>query len=288
MGFDYTISGKEQGLTYIFLEQAKKQAGFDANQKIDWTKVMSVFDEIQKEEQAEGQSLFHGGTDKTRAGWGNSYQIWKGDRIQLSDEQMNRIYSAMGLDLSATTPTTASPLAAPPAQDQNPPAKGDDLSSTQIPLGIQFLLPYKSKAGQKIPNEDGTIYSYDENGYISEVLDEKGREIKSIIRRADGSVRSFIDQEYDDKGKVVRYINREPDGTITFYCDEEYDENGNETRFIMRKADGSILTYTDCIYDENGRVIREITRDSDGAISSYQDYKYDENGNKIEIDNEEE
>lgn len=69
MGFDYTISGKEQGLTYIFLEQAKKQAGFDANQKIDWTKVMSVFDEIQKEEQAEGQSLFHGGTDKTRAGW---------------------------------------------------------------------------------------------------------------------------------------------------------------------------------------------------------------------------
>lgn len=31
MGFDYTISGKEQGLTYIFLEQAKKQAGFDAN-----------------------------------------------------------------------------------------------------------------------------------------------------------------------------------------------------------------------------------------------------------------
>ena len=100
MGFDYTVSGKDKGLTYIFLEQAKKQAGFDSNQKIDWNKVMSVFDEIQKEEQAEGQKLFSGGTDKTRAGWGKSYVIRQGDKISLSDEQMNKIFSAMGLDLS--------------------------------------------------------------------------------------------------------------------------------------------------------------------------------------------
>lgn len=75
MGFDYTVSGKDKGLTYIFLEQAKKQAGFDGTKKIDWNAVMSVFDQIQKEEEAEGQSLFRGGTDKTRAGWGKSYQI---------------------------------------------------------------------------------------------------------------------------------------------------------------------------------------------------------------------
>lgn len=33
MGFDYTVSKDDLGLTYIFLEQAKKQAGFDGSKK---------------------------------------------------------------------------------------------------------------------------------------------------------------------------------------------------------------------------------------------------------------
>ena len=48
MGFDYTVSGNDKGLTYIFWEQAKKQAGFDGTKKIDWNAVMNVFDQIQK------------------------------------------------------------------------------------------------------------------------------------------------------------------------------------------------------------------------------------------------
>ena len=65
MAVDYTLSGKYKGLTYIFLEQAKKQAGFDGTKKLDWNAVMSVFEQIQKEEEAEVQNLFSGGTDKT-------------------------------------------------------------------------------------------------------------------------------------------------------------------------------------------------------------------------------
>ena len=130
MGFEYTVNGKDKGLTYIFLEQAKKQEGFNANKKINWQNVMSVFDEIQKEEASEGQRLFRGGTDKTRAGWGKSYVIQAGDKISLSEEQMNRIYGAMGLDLSKTKqqeqtsskpqavqtpPEQTTPVEAPPA-----------------------------------------------------------------------------------------------------------------------------------------------------------------------------
>ena len=47
MGFDYTVSKDDLGLTYIFLEQAKKQAGFDGSKKINCQNVMSVFDETQ-------------------------------------------------------------------------------------------------------------------------------------------------------------------------------------------------------------------------------------------------
>lgn len=120
MGFDYTVSKDDLGLTYIFLEQAKKQAGFDGSKKINWQNVMSVFDEIQKEEQAEGQRLFRGGTDKTRAGWGKSYAIQTGDKISLSDEQMNKIYSAMGLNLSK-----------PEQQEQNLPVQQEAAQNTQ-------------------------------------------------------------------------------------------------------------------------------------------------------------
>ena len=56
MGFDYTVSGKDKGLTYIFLEQAKKQAGFDSSKRIDWNSVMTVFDEIQQEESRKASS----------------------------------------------------------------------------------------------------------------------------------------------------------------------------------------------------------------------------------------
>ena len=106
MGFDYTVSGKDKGLTYIFLEQAKKQAGFDSSKRINWNSVMTVFDEIQQEEKQEGQQLFHGGTDKSRAGWRTSYIIKEGDKISLSENQMNRIYEAMGVELGGATQPT--------------------------------------------------------------------------------------------------------------------------------------------------------------------------------------
>ena len=52
MGFEYTVNGKDKGLSHIFLEAAKKKGGFNFAKKIDWNKVMSVFAQVQKEEQA--------------------------------------------------------------------------------------------------------------------------------------------------------------------------------------------------------------------------------------------
>lgn len=94
--FNHKVGKGEKGLSYIFLEQAKAQ-GFEGKD-VDWTKVMSVFDEIQTEEKAQNQSLFSGGTDKTKAGWGKSYKIKAGDKIELNETQMNRIYEAMGFN----------------------------------------------------------------------------------------------------------------------------------------------------------------------------------------------
>lgn len=299
MNFDYTVSCKDKGLTYIFLEQAKKQAGFDANKKINWQNVMSVFDEIQKEEQAEGQKLFRGGTDKTSAGWGKSYVIYAGDKISLSDEQMNKIYGAMGLDLSKITPsqpetpeTPAQPPAAAssdqiPKKDENPPSaqtppgKGADLSEASRPLDREFLVPHKQLAGKTVLREDGTSYTYDEKGYIKSVQNKNGNEICGDIHRsANGNV-DYKDYEYDTNGNCTRVICRSTDGAVFWYNDCEYDTDGKMIREIQRNSDGTVSPcFMDFEYDINGNNTRVIYYFSDdGQVSYYFDNEYDTNGN---------
>ena len=309
MGFDYTVGGNDKGLTYIFLEQAKKQAGFDGSKKINWNSVMSVFDEIQQEEAAEGQRLFRGGTDKTRAGWGKSYQIFAGDKIQLSDEQMNRIYSAMGVDLSKSTqqtpqateqtpppaqqtpptngasqtqpPTQQTPPATdpnPPATDPNPPV-ADPNPPAADPISSELNIRHTRLAEQSVMQEDGTTFVYDDNGYVHSVLDANGNETKCISRNADGSVHNSHEYEYDANGNVTKYIYRNPDGSVDEYVEYEYDANGNMTKYISRNAGGSVNYYIECEHDANGNETKDISRNPDGSVDYYNEYEYDANGN---------
>ncbi len=286
MGFDYTVSGTDKGLTYIFLEQAKKQAGFDSSKRINWNSVMTVFDEIQQEEKQEGQQLFHGGTDKSRAGWRTSYIIKEGDKISLSENQMNRIYEAMGVELGGATQPT------PPAADQNPPVQQTppapgaplpadaDLLLNKSPLDLNSLLPDYNKASKTVLNPDGTSSEYDEDGYLIREYDSAGNETREIWRSANGSVGWYNDYEYDSAGNKTRRIWRKPDGSVGCYNDYEYDSSGNKTRQIWRNPDGSVRWYTDYKYDLAGNLTREIERNSDGSVKCYEDYEYDSAGNQ--------
>lgn len=96
-GYKYTVKDGDKGLTYLFLDKAKQEGFKGSVDEIDWNKVMSVFDEIQSEKQKNGnESLFSGGTDKTKKGWGKSYVIHKNDALSVTDDQLNKIYNAMG------------------------------------------------------------------------------------------------------------------------------------------------------------------------------------------------
>ena len=301
MSFEYTVSNKDRGLTYIFLEEAKKQQGFDSSKKIDWHKVMSVFDEIQKEEESEGQKLFSGGTDKTRAGWGSSYMIKSGDKISLSDEQMNKIYGAMGLTITNSqtppstpkiptqdkTPPTADKTppqqSTPPTADKTPPTSGEDLRNNKPSFLNPLLVQRKEYAGQEVLNKDGTTSIYDDDGYVESVQDKDGNKTREISRNSDGSVNYYWDYEYDKDGNNTREIVRNPDGSVNYYWDYEYDKDGNKTREISRNPDGSVNYYWDYEYDKDGNKTREISRNPDGSVYSYWDYEYDKDGNKTRM-----
>ena len=63
-----------------------------------------------------------------------------------------------------------------------------------------------------------TTYSFDENGYVSQILDENGRVTQKINLCSDGSVNCYVDYEYDADGKQIN--------EIWYDCDE----NGNITK----------------------------------------------------------
>lgn len=94
--FTYTVRDGDRGLSQIFLKKAK-EAGYEGDaSKINWQRVLSVFDEVQAEEKAEGEQLYSGGNDKTCAGWKTSYIVKIGDVINLTRAQIDKIYTAMG------------------------------------------------------------------------------------------------------------------------------------------------------------------------------------------------
>ena len=95
MDFNYQVTNKDQkGLVNIFLQQARKE-GFEGTVK-NWNAVLSIFKEIQQEKQAEGEKLYSGGSEAKD--WHKNFVIKSGDIIKLTQEQLNKIYKAMGFE----------------------------------------------------------------------------------------------------------------------------------------------------------------------------------------------
>lgn len=290
--FNYTVK-QNDSLSKIFLEQAKLKDSSLDSKKIDWNKVINVFEEIQAEEAKEGQRIYRS----------NPNVIWSGDTISLSENQMNRIYEAMGLEISpAEDPPASGGVDDPenpqapqesnlPKDDPNPPVNPPNtlidpklLPQEVSPLDITSTMFRLDLAGKEYKDVlTGSRYVYDENGYVTDIYDANGNNTRRILRSTDGTPSCFYDYEYDAKGNRTRQIYRSNDGIVKYYSDYEYDTNGNQTRSIARKAHGNILSYIDYEYDANNNLTREICRNDDGSVSYYTDYEYDGNGTRTVV-----
>ena len=249
----------------------------------EWNSVLDKLVEIQNNRKANSQaSIFSGGTDKTHAGWQNSFVVNPGQEIEFTAEEIGELYRAMGAKFSsgskppqAQTPApaqmptpTPAPTTAPaveeatiPKKDENPPTKGEDFSNKKAPLDIQFVVRHPEKANQSILNEDGTTNVYDENGYLDKVLNEDCKAIRSFYRNSDGSV-DYSDYEYDSNGNYTRGIEYKSDGSVSSYFDMKYFENGNMKTRKDYSSDGTLANVTE--YDEDGNYLKEIEYEEDG------------------------
>ena len=307
--FEYTVKSTDRGLTYIFLEEAKKYKDFDATKSIDWNSVMAVFDEIQTEKQQSNSSLFSGGTDKTRSGWGSSYAIHENDKIELTEAQVNKIYQAMGVDVSKgkKTDTPADNSGGNPAQD---PAK-KPAQTPGVPTGMHAtdrdgvfydeetkkhyqrddagnvveIKPVNNNAKITQYNQDGSHYEreyIEGGGYILYLVDTNGKNKEKTSYGSDGKRQWEL--RYDDKGNIVRELYYK-DGKLNKIVNNEYNDKNQKVK--SRRYDGSGKfkseeryeyhtngkTKTKKVFGSNGKLSYINKYHTNGKQSTYQKYK---------------
>ena len=177
----------------------------------------------------------------------------------------------------------------PPAKDANPPAKETPPAKDANPpatalLSSELNIRHTQLKKQSVLQEDGTTFVYDDNGYVSSVLDANGNETKDISRNPDGSVREYREYVYDKNRNQTKCILRNADGSVKSYLDYENDENGNQTKWISRNPDGSVGEYREYKYDGNGNETKAIYRNPDGSVKEYWEHEYDEKtGNEKKV-----
>ena len=144
----------------------------------------------------------------------------------------------------------------PPKSDKNPPKPDPSVSELSV--------KHPENAGKSVRQQDGTTLEYDEDGYLTNVFDEKGKILKHISRSPDGSISSYEENEYDSDGHVAKTVYRNSEGAVTEYLESKYDDNGNEIRTIRRTPDGKVVFYQESEYDENGIPIGSVVRAPNG------------------------
>ena len=116
IGKEYRIKITEEGMGLTqalkkFIEENPNSILEDDDGKItlkEWNATMDKLIAINEKRLAEDkESIFTGGTDKTKAGWQNSFIVHKDAEIVFSEAEMVELFGAMGLKLNTSKGDTS-------------------------------------------------------------------------------------------------------------------------------------------------------------------------------------
>ncbi len=247
---------KGEGITYALKRIAQENKAIFSDGKItakEWDKTLDALIEIQNDRKANNQkSIFGGGTDKTKAGWHNSFVVNPGDKIEFTEEELTKIFNSMGVSFSKTEKTEKPQ---PPVQPVAPNPPVEEKNSTE-----------------GITQEQRT----DENGaaYTADIKD--GQEVKRTYKRGDGTLSKVY--EYQD-GREVKYTDYADDGeTVNRTSETEYDSSGNKAKETWKRGDGTVSS----VYEyQDGREVKYTVYAADGeTVNRTCETEYDSSDNK--------
>ena len=276
---------KNKGITHALkdmvdklVEQKKAELTDGKITAQEWNAVLDKLVELQENRKAAGKaSIFSGSTDKTQAGWHNSFVVHPDQEITFTAEETAEIYEAMGVVIKGgSAPVDPNDPADQPVDQEEPP-EGTQTPAGQLPEGVT------ETAGK------------DENGHDCMIWkDQDGREIKRIYNNDNAEEKYSVTVEYGENGKktketetqygdekidLIRYYNE--DGKISKV--EDYADDGttiNSTKTYEYNEDGSYkVTISGADenpdkvieYDgsENPRPVKETVYKDDGTTVEY-------------------
>ena len=115
-----------------------------------------------------------------------------------------------------------------------------------------------------------------------EFYDSKGRKIKTLMYKSDGSpATGGIYYSYDKYGNKIKSIMYNRDSTINSERLFKYDNYGNEIEEISIRRNKKNKTTN--VFDRKNKTERVIRKNGDGSFKSSAIYQYDDKWNKIEL-----
>ena len=212
---------------------------------VEWNAVLDKLVELQNNRKAEGKaSIFGGGTDKTKAGWHNSFVVHPDQQIEFTAEETAQLYEAMGVKLTGTQAEKPEENETPapeekPATNETPKVEEKPDEGTPGPNGTTIKNgQYYAQDGKRLNPHyaRGTEMKFDESGVSARVFDD-GSNV--TYRDKDGKLipqQQFIKDYPNEYIQVLdqqfsNYAGKETlDGK--FSGEFKQDENGEITAFF--------------------------------------------------------
>ena len=234
---------KNKGITHALkdmvdklVEQKKAELTDGKITAQEWNAVLDKLVELQENRKAAGKaSIFSGGTDKTQAGWHNSFVVHPDQEITFTAEETAEIYEAMGVVIKGgSAPVDPNDPADQPVDQEEPP-EGTQTPAGQLPEGVT------ETAGKDENGRDCMIWK-----------DQDGREIKRIYNNDDAETKYSVTVEYGENGKKTKEIETQMGNDKTDII-RYYNEDGKISKVEDYADDGTTINSTKTYeYNEDG------------------------------------
>ena len=234
---------KNKGITHALkdmvdklVEQKKAELTDGKITAQEWNAVLDKLVELQENRKAAGKaSIFSGGTDKTQAGWHNSFVVHPDQEITFTAEETAEIYEAMGVVIKGgSAPVDPNDPADQPVDQEEPP-EGTQTPAGQLPEGVT------ETAGKDENGRDCMIWK-----------DQDGREIKRIYNNDDAETKYSVTVEYGENGKKTKEIETQMGNDKTDII-RYYNEDGKISKVEDYADDGTTIISTKTYeYNEDG------------------------------------
>lgn len=223
----------------------------------EWVNTMDKLAEINEKRKANGgQTIFTGGTDKSRAGWHSSFVVKPDQEIEFTKEEMAELYSAMGVSLGASQveKTTESNEEATETVANGP------KNAEEAPVGIEAEKQPLTKAEKKALKEKLKREKIHDKAAIDVTVPRNTEHRAKAQRKFTKANKALISMAYSIQKPYIKEQKKVINGVEYTVKTAKFDNGAQNKKLDRIAAEGRKLLfggsrYVTAMYDQNGEMV---------------------------------